>query len=497
MNFAKDLITGQRISASRGAHGVCEICKGKVTAFCGDVLIWHFKHDKEESCDPWHEGETEWHRQWKSHFPEETREVVIRNSSEEHRADIKIHDIVIEFQNSPISSGDIALRERFYGDMVWVINAIDIRDNFELQSVAERKAKVAREDLHKVDPHRETFEQYKSLSSLERSVQISENENRESLLQKNYLEKRCSVLLEFVNDLDSLIAALEINFTKSVLFQFQDEKPFRYIREKYSASYLKLQEEKAHCINSQQRLHQINNSYKAAKTVEIGGKLFKLLTTTKVTGETLNQFQVYYIREDEVSILFKTPMPVLDEFQLARLKGQTRFLYLLDHEETKTKLIQQQSEMQSRLVDNEVKFKEFYSTLRNECYQLLKQEISYLNPLLEESKARYQKSTEEVNLNRTLYSSYRDEVKQLNRNRYLNEVESYHNTILHAQTSYENEFYYKWKHRRKSWDDARKTIYFDFGIAVYQLLSSGKLYYFSRQEFIKKMLSGNLPIDID
>jgi len=71
---------------------------------------------------------TEWHRQWQECFSEQYREIVHKDpeTGEKHIADIKIpiagKELVIEFQNSPISAKEIQSREHFYKDMIWVVN---------------------------------------------------------------------------------------------------------------------------------------------------------------------------------------------------------------------------------------------------------------------------------------------------------------------------------------------------------------------------------------
>ena len=51
-------------------------------------------------------------------------------------------NIIIEFQNSPISSSMIQQRESFYGEMVWVINAESFKGNFKLNSLVKKQLKT-------------------------------------------------------------------------------------------------------------------------------------------------------------------------------------------------------------------------------------------------------------------------------------------------------------------------------------------------------------------
>ena len=130
---------GNRIQAIKGGLGKCQLCGNEVRAYCGEINIHHWRHIDLEKCDFWKENETEWHRQWKEHFPIEWQEVVVKNDGQIHRADIKTDSgLVVEFQNSSISSGEVKQRERFYGDMIWFftwINSKGIRATGKIQVI--------------------------------------------------------------------------------------------------------------------------------------------------------------------------------------------------------------------------------------------------------------------------------------------------------------------------------------------------------------------------
>lgn len=117
-------VEGSRTTADpkfRNSQATCPCCQAPVVAKCGEIKIWHWAHKIGAECDFWHQGETEWHRSWKSLFPKDCVEVPLGP----HRADVKIDGLVIEFQNSAISTVEIKDREQFYGEMFWVFNASD------------------------------------------------------------------------------------------------------------------------------------------------------------------------------------------------------------------------------------------------------------------------------------------------------------------------------------------------------------------------------------
>lgn len=123
MRFA--LVDDQKTEAKPKLKGVCPHCESEMIARCGRVKVWHWAHKGNPPCDPWWESETEWHREWKDNFPIEWQEIshIDPNTGERHIADVKNpYDLVIEFQHSPIKPQEREAREKFYGEMIWVVD---------------------------------------------------------------------------------------------------------------------------------------------------------------------------------------------------------------------------------------------------------------------------------------------------------------------------------------------------------------------------------------
>jgi len=114
---------GAKIRAGRGAAGSCPGCGAELVPKCGEIVIHHWAHRGDDNCDPWWQGETDWHRGWKSLFPAEWCEVSFERDGVKHRADVVTPKGVIEFQHSPLSLEAIRDREEFYGPMYWVFHA--------------------------------------------------------------------------------------------------------------------------------------------------------------------------------------------------------------------------------------------------------------------------------------------------------------------------------------------------------------------------------------
>ena len=141
----------QRIVPFKGGRAFCPFCNETVIAVCGEINIHHWRHDINTNCDPWKESETEWHRTWKEKFPIEWREFIITKYGEKHIADIRTNSgLIVEFQNSSISSTTIKVRETFYENMIWLINAEIFKDNFSIRSLVKSKL---RENKHRFNSY--------------------------------------------------------------------------------------------------------------------------------------------------------------------------------------------------------------------------------------------------------------------------------------------------------------------------------------------------------
>lgn len=128
MRFA--LVDNNRIEAKSGLKGVCPFCLNSVIAKCGAIKLHHWAHKGTIKCDRWWETETEWHRDWKDNFPVEWQEVVAvdERTKEKHIADVKtIDNLVMEFQHSHITPEERISREKFYKNMVWVVDGTRLK----------------------------------------------------------------------------------------------------------------------------------------------------------------------------------------------------------------------------------------------------------------------------------------------------------------------------------------------------------------------------------
>lgn len=127
MKFA--ISNNVRCEASPGLAGACPVCSSPMIAKCGSKRMWHWSHKGVRNCDPWWETETQWHRAWKNLFPRECQEIHhVDEHGERHIADIKTQaGLVIEIQHSAIHDEEMAAREAYYKQMIWVVDATRLK----------------------------------------------------------------------------------------------------------------------------------------------------------------------------------------------------------------------------------------------------------------------------------------------------------------------------------------------------------------------------------
>jgi competence protein CoiA len=121
------------------SHDPFTCCGSPVIAKCGEIRMHHWAH--RGMCDPWWEGETEWHREWKRLFPKEWQEVVhFAENGEKHIADVKTDQgYIVEFQHSYIKSEEVKSREDFYKNMIWIVDGKRrLRDKVKFMDIWEQ-----------------------------------------------------------------------------------------------------------------------------------------------------------------------------------------------------------------------------------------------------------------------------------------------------------------------------------------------------------------------
>lgn len=141
MKFA--FVNNEKSEAQKGLKGICPICGENVIAKCGTKKINHWAHCNKTKCDVWKEHETAWHREWKNNFPNDWQEVITRDkkTGEKHIADVRTPSgIVLEFQHSPIDPKEQSSREKYYQNLIWIVDCSKVNDKKRIQKEINENA---------------------------------------------------------------------------------------------------------------------------------------------------------------------------------------------------------------------------------------------------------------------------------------------------------------------------------------------------------------------
>jgi hypothetical protein len=123
---------------------MCQACGIVLTPKCGTIRAPYWSHPPGIFDHRW-EPETEWHRNWKTCFPEDCQEVPHRAPDGAlHIADVKTrHGRVLEFQHSSLPDAERRARENFYGGMYWIVDGLRLQRDKSQFSEQLRYAELA------------------------------------------------------------------------------------------------------------------------------------------------------------------------------------------------------------------------------------------------------------------------------------------------------------------------------------------------------------------
>ena len=159
MRFA--LFNNEHVEATPDIKdAICPGCGAPVIAKCGTQKVHHWAHRNTKICDNWWEPETQWHRNWKDKFPVEWQEIFLpdKQTGELHIADVRTeHGLVIEFQHSHIKPEERISREKFYKNMVWVVDGTRLTRDYPRFVKASKEFHKVRDGIFQHDFADECF----------------------------------------------------------------------------------------------------------------------------------------------------------------------------------------------------------------------------------------------------------------------------------------------------------------------------------------------------
>lgn len=467
-----------RIAASKGTNGYCQLCKNEVRAYCGEINIHHWRHVNSSACDLWKENESEWHRDWKNNFPKEWQEVIIKDNFEKHIADIKTpNGLVLELQNSSISSNTIQIRERFYNNIFWLINAEGFKDNFSIRSCVTSKLRYIDEGYRSIHLSIENSSHLENL--------IKEYENIEIQIEKlDYSVINSIRSIEKVEDYhkissDEALRMLNMSFYYSfgVIEGFKPSK-----KEQFDsiAPAVKIKEDQ---IKSRQDFLNRIMSYPLCKLE--GFTEYRMVPLENVNQSAYSK--CIMIERDSADSLFPTVLTFKSEWEFQqRAKNKLYDFYIDPSNKLDTLTVE---------INN---LKRENTELENARDQILKDTTAELKDFLEAKKVDLQEGirdfdTEILNLKASLLEQQQliDSTRKEENIQHEKELKQYEFDRQKERTAamkkYKGLYTYHWKHRRKSWDFSERKIFLDFENHIFEKVEEDLFRKLSYLDFIQKV----------
>jgi len=522
------LINDKRQKPFPGGKGICPKCQRDVVARCGDINIWHWAH--QQSCEPWSEPETEWHLGWKSYFPEDWQEVIIENeqTSITHRADVKTPEgLVIEFQNSSISSSEIQAREEFYQNIIWIVNAINFKDNFKIRSLVKKKLNNLKLNTDKrKEREREFFSKQlenagnklslleKEVSTTERNIKGMEEQFCKYLEYLNYLDRISEIIINNMNKIKShydLKISTNADFIADILIKETKIKGLsQYENMNHFISY-----------RTQALLKEINNIF-LMRFIELNTSIKSLqdqyfildkqrkylleLPDPDFLPNSLPKSKVIPFEKIETNSLSNikcietqtkfTFFPVIHEMTEGRLAAfalQAKYKsyeFLVDINTEIEKIDEQmnliQIDMDQKLLfrDHEIA-KEVRDFIENWIISRIENtglEINEFNIQLDQKRESFlQEGVEFKKLENEILSKLNQELQKIQNCQKEEE--------FRIMREYKGLYDYTWSYQRKTWQFAKRTVYFDFGNeTLFERTENGLFRKITRQDFLSHYL---------
>lgn len=477
MQFVYDK-DGNRISPSKGAIGYCPVCKGEMVAACGEILIHHWKHKKRIVCDPWKEHETKWHRDWKSEFPEKWQEVRIVEDDEIHIADVKTdYGLVIEFQNSPISSTTIHVRERFYDNMIWVVNAEKFQSNIIPYPIVTKKlSQISDVPFYGGSIHSDTMDECDE--KIPKLIKEASNYDYESHLLDHEIFEFEEYLVQLEESVRSVIyRSIPYN---SKLQAFRSEEFSNY----------EITENKIKEVESKQK--QVKSKLDLIHSLPFSSIdeccHMKEVTFDQVSESNYGKCRIVErSKENTLFPEFKALRSVRD-FNWYR-KQEDKFKLLIDLTENLKSLEKELlglEENHEGLINDKT---QSYNLLKEELERFIRSTIQKKNSMKFELKGKAEKLKTEIN---ELESVKEEAIKNHNlftkkeTKRIEDERKKERSRIMRT---YKGVYGYRWKHRRPTWDFAKCPVYLDFKSHLFEIKNDIRLKKISRADFIRKFSS--------
>ena len=483
MNIALDE-NGNRILPFKSGRGFCQVCGELLIAHCGEIYKDHWKHYHEANCDSWKEHETEWHRNWKNEFPVDWQEISIIKNQIKHIADIfTSNNLVIEFQNSPISPIVIREREEFYNKMIWVINAINFDKNLTIRSKVTSTIRQIEFDLKSnLNDLEENFND--NIEGLANDLREKEQEIQQSKDKIEKLKERNLEIVRIKEDLELYATKLLSSFSNSyynihflsyqVWFKFYS--PFKTAFSSFKDEKKKLNENKEAL---KEKIKRINNleSY-TIRQIE-----HKKIPYNRINLENFREINLISI--NEIHSLFPNILKFRGENDYLTYKyKQANYIFLYNFSNDVTQYNLEINKIELEIKEIEVTILKKEEEIKNLLAIELTSEIIENKKEIEKEIDNFRNLENEYFNIEEKYERKNEEnsIEYNNRKSEITQKSSYSKT--RAMQILKGKYSFDWKHERKSWQAAKKTVFFDTGKGgLFQLISKNEVEKITIEEF--------------
>jgi competence CoiA-like predicted nuclease len=472
-----------------GQKAKCPLCGGTLIGKCGEIYAWHWQHHHDRECDPWKEHETEWHRRWKAKFPEIWQEVIIEKRGEKHIADIKTPlGLIIEFQNSSISTTTISIREDFYEDMIWVVNAKTFKDNFKIRSVVKSCLRnIEKNATYELKWLQDSYAE--DLTELEEDLKKNQKETKDKFNSIKYKTTTVDHLKQLLKDNEL--------FTNTVIEKWTQGELYWDYQTNEITSNIK-SETKAQLQNIPKQINQLKVEIKSnekclldifnLENFRVGEKTFKIVEYDQVPSTCFKKVRA--ISKSSKNTFF----PEIKEFksELEFINFQYRkeqFDFAVDPTNA-INTYQQKIENCKITIDAlEKLLPTTKKTITDKLIQELKNKIQELEDEIEKLNNEWdeliKKNSRLVQRQAKILEERDEEIRESKI-----EIEKKKNEKRFKIMREKKGLYsFEWKHERKSWKAAYNTIYFDIGENyLFELVKEGLFKKTDIQVFLEKYL---------
>lgn len=466
---------GNRILPTKKAKGFCQLCKNEVLAFCGEINIHHWRHKNLNFCDSWKESESDWHRQWKNEFPKEWQEIIINENYEKHIADIKTpNGLVLELQNSSISSVTIKTRENFYQEIYWLINANEFKENFRIRSAVTTilRSKDRNHNDNNYYGHSESYDLQKVKEKHKKTENTLKN------LAYEYDQKSNSILA-FEKYLLNIKENIKEYFTdyyySSITYDFKTDN--NNLIKNIKENIKKLNDE----LNQKELIITTINNLKKCNLE--GFEKYRYIKTEHINSSSFEKCVM--IEKEKTLTFFPNILKFKSKEEFERIKKNSNYYILVDTTEKFDKTINEIAitKNQIELLNTEIEILKEKTEL--ELVDFLKQKIVDEKNSRKLIDSEFEKKTYKL-------SDLSFKIKEMEtseneeHSKFLQKIELEHKEDrIRIMKKYKGLYLYDWKHRRKSWDYSERKIFLDFENHIFEIVDERTLRKIEKNDFIE------------